>query len=379
MLIKCPECEQTVSDKAYSCPHCGYPISSTPAPLQAKTRRPRKFRRLPNGFGSIKHLSGNRRNPYAAYPPTKEWTKTSPKSRPAVGYFKTYNEAYSALVEYNKNGIDIETKLITFAQIFNIFMEEHKQKNPSPQSISAYNNAFLRCEELHNRSFVELRKSDFQKIFDDNQMFSKATTSNIKILLNQLYKVAIENDIVDRNYAANITPGGKATEKGVPFTAKEIELLWQHVDDDRVKPALVMIYCGYRVGELKKITIEGNKAIGGLKTKSGKGRTVPIHSAVLPFVHCIDNMKSHYLETFKAVLAELGISHAKTGELHTCHDCRHTFSWLADKYKMDSLSKRIIMGHSLGSDVEDNTYGHRTFEELQAEIEKIKAPVLYNK
>ena len=25
-LIKCPECEQTISDKASKCPKCGYPI-----------------------------------------------------------------------------------------------------------------------------------------------------------------------------------------------------------------------------------------------------------------------------------------------------------------------------------------------------------------
>lgn len=28
-LIKCPECEKEVSDKASSCPHCGNPISET--------------------------------------------------------------------------------------------------------------------------------------------------------------------------------------------------------------------------------------------------------------------------------------------------------------------------------------------------------------
>ncbi|WP_366525888.1 zinc-ribbon domain-containing protein, partial [uncultured Parasutterella sp.] len=26
MLIKCPECELQVSDKAATCPHCGYPM-----------------------------------------------------------------------------------------------------------------------------------------------------------------------------------------------------------------------------------------------------------------------------------------------------------------------------------------------------------------
>ena len=26
MLTKCPECDLQVSDKAYTCPHCGYPL-----------------------------------------------------------------------------------------------------------------------------------------------------------------------------------------------------------------------------------------------------------------------------------------------------------------------------------------------------------------
>ena len=30
-LITCPECTGTVSDKAYLCPHCGYPIAGTAA------------------------------------------------------------------------------------------------------------------------------------------------------------------------------------------------------------------------------------------------------------------------------------------------------------------------------------------------------------
>lgn len=36
MLIKCPECELQVSDKAVSCPHCGYPMQSS-----SKSRKPR--------------------------------------------------------------------------------------------------------------------------------------------------------------------------------------------------------------------------------------------------------------------------------------------------------------------------------------------------
>lgn len=35
----------------------------------------RKHPKLPNGFGSIKKLSGNRTNKYGVYPPTTEFNK----------------------------------------------------------------------------------------------------------------------------------------------------------------------------------------------------------------------------------------------------------------------------------------------------------------
>ena len=66
MLIKCPECELQVSDKAVSCPHCGYPMQTS-----TKSRKPRnknnKRRRLPNGFGQISEIKNrNLRNPFRA-------------------------------------------------------------------------------------------------------------------------------------------------------------------------------------------------------------------------------------------------------------------------------------------------------------------------
>ena len=57
MLIKCPECELQVSDKAIACPHCGYPINPN---KQRARKKPNKRRRLPNGFGQISELKGAR-------------------------------------------------------------------------------------------------------------------------------------------------------------------------------------------------------------------------------------------------------------------------------------------------------------------------------
>ena len=35
-LTTCPECSGTVSDRAYSCPHCGYPLQGKEMPAVPK-------------------------------------------------------------------------------------------------------------------------------------------------------------------------------------------------------------------------------------------------------------------------------------------------------------------------------------------------------
>ena len=36
-MIQCPECGKEVSDKAYTCPHCGYPMQPFPEPKDKKS------------------------------------------------------------------------------------------------------------------------------------------------------------------------------------------------------------------------------------------------------------------------------------------------------------------------------------------------------
>lgn len=54
MLVKCPECELQVSDKAPACPHCGYPMK--PSVKRKPRAKNNKRRRLPNGFGQISEI-----------------------------------------------------------------------------------------------------------------------------------------------------------------------------------------------------------------------------------------------------------------------------------------------------------------------------------
>ena len=148
-----------------------------------------------------------------------------------------------------------------------------------------------------------------------------------------------------------------------------------------------MCYSGWRIGEVPKLSINFEERYfqGGIKTKAGKNRIVPIHSSIYQFVKSkalsqdsklLACSQTYYRESlFYPALERLGI----TGNpKHTPHDCRHTFSALCEKYGVRENDRKRMLGHSFGNDVTNAVYGHRTLEELREEIEKIKAPFVTN-
>ena len=113
MLIPCPECALNVSDKAISCPHCGFPLK--PEKLSKKTKgKYNKRRRLPNGFGQISEIKNRKlRNPFRAMITVgkTETGRSICKPLKPQSYFPTYNAAYEALIEYNKNPYDLDVAI----------------------------------------------------------------------------------------------------------------------------------------------------------------------------------------------------------------------------------------------------------------------------
>lgn len=401
-LISCPECTHIVSDKALSCPGCGYPISlvtSGSVPIDpfsavssqqgnaptASVHPPKKrsHKKLPNGYGTIKKLSGNRTRPYAAYPPAA-LVRTGPADTriPAIGYFRDWYTAFDALNRYHCNPYDIGSRALTFAKVYEMFYREkfsNEKKALSESSKYAYDTAFKNCACLHDMKFFDLRKQDMQDVLDQCTL-GYSSLCNLKKLFCQMYRYAMENDIVEKNYAQFVSIHQEDdNEKGEPFSEEEINLLWQHKKDPTVQMILLLIYTGFRIKAFETITIDLEQGYfkGGVKTAAGKGRIVPIHRAILPFAKKFrKNFPNYRARTFRScnfypTLERLGIATTQNGKKHTPHDCRHTFSWLCDKYEVDELSKHLLMGHSLGKDVEKAVYGHRTFEQLRAEIQKI--------
>lgn len=64
--------------------------------------RRKKYPKLPNGYGSIKRLSGkNRTNPYGVYPPTKEFDiNGNPVPVKALCYVDDWYKGFTVLTWY---------------------------------------------------------------------------------------------------------------------------------------------------------------------------------------------------------------------------------------------------------------------------------------
>ncbi len=383
-LLLCPECNHNVSDKAISCPGCGYPMSHTPAPCPQKHSR----KKLPNGYGSIKKLSGTRSRPYAAYPPVSALRGTdTDKKLPAIGYFPDWYSAFDALTRYHRSPYDITARELTFAGVYELFFREKfgdGKRSLSESSRYAYETAFKNCPSLHDIRFFDLRKQDMQEVMDCCTL-GYSSLCNLRKLFSQMYRYAMENDIVEKDYARFVTINQEDdNEKGEPFTEEELSILWKNSASPTVQTILLLVYTGYRIKAFETIVIDTEQSYfkGGVKTTAGKGRIVPIHPAILPFaLKFRRNFPNYRARTFRScsfypTLEHLGIATAPNGKKHTPHDCRHTFSWLCDNYGVDEFSKHLLMGHSMGKDIEKAVYGHRTIEQLRTEIEKIQIPFL---
>lgn len=380
MLINCPECGKQISDKAISCPNCGFPIAK---PKDTRARAT-KYRRLPNGFGSIRKLTGKRRKPYGAYPAITDYKDNGTAVLPkAIGYYETWQKAYDALSEYNKNPYDLSANDLTFADVYKLFYEdkygEKAKKKLSHQSKNSTQSAFLNFKNIHDKKFKTLKTQDYQYEID-NCPLKHSSLELMVSLAKQMYKFALKNDMVQKDYGQFVRINIKDDdESGVPLTIEELKVLWANSTDKVVQWSLVLIYTGMRISELEiaEIDRENGMINTGRKTDAGKNRDIPVHPLIKDFLYGIDQ------NSFKAEkargkiqdkLSELNILYTADGLKHTPHDFRHTFSWLADEIEMDSVTKHLIMGHSLKAfgDVEVSVYGHRNFENLISEMNKIK-------
>lgn len=157
--------------------------------------------RLPNGFGSIVTLKGNRRNPYAAYTKTEGYTEDGHPIRKALGYFETWEDAYNCLLDYNKDPLAFDSQKTTFAELYALLM---KQKESAPKGLSQSNRnnlkaAYAKCEQFYQVPVSSIKSMHLQALMDSiTDMYSVQFLSKVKGLWKQMYDLAMECDIVTK-------------------------------------------------------------------------------------------------------------------------------------------------------------------------------------
>lgn len=410
MLIKCPECELQISDKAISCPHCGYPLK----PTVAVRTRSNKRRKLPNGFGQITLLKNKRlRNPYRAMVTIGKRPDGKPiqKLLKPVSYFKTYNDAYAALIEYAKNPYDLEDD-ITVAELYAKWSESYFEKLKSNSSARTITSAWAYCSSVYNMRCKDIRARHIKGCMEDGIAIVKGVEktptagvkSRIKSMFNLMFDYALEYEIVDKNYARTFNISDDIIEERenmkrghIAFTDEEMQSLWDNVVNiNYADIILIQCYGGWRPQELglikvENVDLETGIIVGGMKTEAGTNRIVPIHPKIKELVkrrydeaielgseyllNCTDT--STHRDSWKLTYDKYKTRFEKVRDLlkmnpdHRAHDGRVHFTTMAKKYNVDEYAIKYIVGHAI-SDITEKVYTRRDAEWLISEMMKIK-------
>lgn len=335
-----------------------------------------------NGFGSVIRLGGKRRRPYAVRI-TAGWTDDGKQKFKYLSYHEKRAQAKLALAEFNLNPYNIDATRMTFAEVYERW-SEIEFKTLSDSMVNSYRSAYKHCKPLYNKVFKELRKDHLQAVVDSISAPSMQDVT--KFLFLKSYKYALENDIVNKNYAQFVKIAKKEESKEkVPFTREEINKLWENMDNLKYGDlVLILLYTGMRIGELlnmekSNIHLDERYMVGGSKTKAGKGRIIPLHKRIVPLIE--KRMKESesqwlFINRIGAKLKYNSFTQYHwepiielVGTEHTPHDTRHTFISEISRLGVDQITIRKIVGHSDKSVTEH--YTHKTIEELLAAVDKL--------
>lgn len=340
--------------------------------------------RKPNGYGSIKRLSGRRRMPFVFV------ISVDGKQKP-VEYFTTQVEAEIFQADYNKLHFhrSLPGNQITLAELYHRWLPAHTANTaPSQSTLDSYSNSFKHLAQLHYEPVQNLKYMDYQRVLDGMRKsgLSYSSLKKVRSLVSLLEKYANKIELTNKSYAPLLSIGkNKAIRPHKPFSRQKINRLWQHVGEPGVDTVLILLYTGMRVGEmlaLQKTEVnlrQGYVRITKSKTVSGI-RTIPIHHRILPLIArrmtssgvCLiadTEGKPYDYSRYCSLWRE--VMHSIKADDHTTHDCRHTVATLLDNAGSNETAKRRILGHA-GGDVTERVYTHKGLRQLRKCIELLK-------
>lgn len=298
----------------------------------------------------------------------------------------------------------------TFKQLFEKFktsklptqdeIKLEKAQHIKPKGKFAYHysrgmiTAFNNSKELYDKVYKDLRTSDFQEFLSGcNKNYE--TLRIMKNLYIKLDEFAFQEDLIEKSYAQYITLNNtdtssntKTRSKERTYTYEQIQYLWnikpENYKEEFIKHILLLtIYTGCRAEELlfiktENIFFDKNYFVGGIKTKAGTNREIPIHPDVKIIFEKYYNANNEFLfimpngnranyDYYLYHYKENFIEKHSFLEHHTAHDGRHTLRTELEKLNVKQVIINSIIGHS-NDNVGQDVYTHISIEEKQTAI-----------
>lgn len=342
-----------------------------------------QYKRNSNGTGTVRKLSGKRRRPFQAVAPAYK-DKDGNFVQKTIGYFATRQEALDALALHRLAPKSTD-EFLTFEGLYEQWKEQG-YKNVGEQAKYAYKAAWDKFTAIYKYKVVDVKTPQLQFCVDRAAVNGAGHSSlvNMKLVASKLEKFAMQQDIINKNYAQFIViPKKENTEKAVfnDFQLKKIE---EGAKDNigLSRHILILCYTGWRIQEYLNLTVfdydkDNHTLRGGLKTEAGKNRLVPVPDKVRSYVEeYLADQGSLYTKTvspfrneFYATLTALGIQ-AKGEKKFTPHSCRHTYNSLLAKNGIPVETRMKLLGQT-DTKTNINVYTHADIETLKNAVADI--------
>ena len=364
-------------------------VQETEKPKRKKKRR----MRLPNGLGSVHKINDgkNRRKPWRARVPAgvdlNMETGRAVQKYITLGYYETEADGIQALMEYRKDPYTLEAATCTFADVFEMWKEK-KYPSISASGQKGYNAAYKNSVGIHNMKMRDIRASHLEHIMMTIEGGYQVQT-RLKTFWGQVFKYAMEHDIIQKNYSEFVKTRDKDTgTKRTAIPAEDREKIWKLIDGGNrdAEIAMIYIYTGMRASELlevkkENVNLSTRIMIGGLKTEAGADRHIPIHPCIMPFMERLMKTPGEYLlmrydkkQPQKMVYNRFLAYHwtplmEKLGMDYTPHYGRHTCATMLREANVEEDIRKLILGHK-NADITDR-YTHHSDAMLLAAMDSV--------
>ena len=334
----------------------------------------------PNGYGAVVRLSGNRRKPWCARK-TTGWNEKGYPIYKSIGYYAEREDAMIALAQYNRNPYDIDLSKITLKELFEKWSARDFPKM-SKSSASSHKSAVKHASALYSIPYKNIKAYQMQEVIDGCGC-GYSTQGAIKNLFGQLDRFALELDIITKCNSALISAAPIPPSSKVPFTDDEVDAVWKIAGQEWVDSVLFFLYTGFRISEMLTIKVDDVDLDqltikGGIKTKAGKNRIVPIHPRIEGFVRARVKQGNKFLFSYNGKKMSSTQYYIIWNSLmeqlkmhHTPHECRHTFRSRLDSANANKRCIDLLMGHT-SKDVGERVYTHKTLDELKETINLLR-------